>query len=338
MEAQEALGIDFYTTLEDLPDEVLVEILSYLTNVELATCVAPVSKRFKDLATTPTLWKSVELLGYRLSGSSEALGILRKMPLLNSLILAGFWDNLKNNRMMNYIATQALILCPNLRTLELQMTGRGSVSKQLMSAMTTYGLSLKTLKLKPARFIPSDDWQDHEFIQRLEHLELVNCNEDILDIVSDNCDKLTTFIVHSSYFEVLPMEKFLARSRRSLKSIQIHGGWTLSVLRSLCQSPHLTELQIYAWGMKGNELKEATNMPTLKSLLIECGYSLTVADFIKVFSNGRLELLEKLEFKNCPDVTDNVLKKVLLTQICGHFYSISSSRLLMSVQGYPSSW
>ena len=52
------------STLENLPDDVLLEILKYVPNSDLARNVSQVSRRMRDVASYRSLWKRVRLTGY----------------------------------------------------------------------------------------------------------------------------------------------------------------------------------------------------------------------------------------------------------------------------------
>ena len=52
------------SALENLPDDVLLEILEYVPNSDLAVNVSEVSRRTRDVASHRSLWKRVRLAGY----------------------------------------------------------------------------------------------------------------------------------------------------------------------------------------------------------------------------------------------------------------------------------
>ena len=52
------------SALENLPDDVLLEILKYVPNSDLARNVSQVSRRMRDVASHRSLWKRVRLTGY----------------------------------------------------------------------------------------------------------------------------------------------------------------------------------------------------------------------------------------------------------------------------------
>lgn len=65
-------------SFDQLPDEVLVRIFSFLSSVDLSVC-AQVCRRFEILAWTPILWRIIKLEGDRICGDRAVRGVLRQL-------------------------------------------------------------------------------------------------------------------------------------------------------------------------------------------------------------------------------------------------------------------
>ena len=74
------------TSLNDLPDEILLKILSYFGPEDLCFIIAKVCERWNILAKDKTLWKT---LSYSCDDSSD----INRIAEVRCTALLGFWTN-----------------------------------------------------------------------------------------------------------------------------------------------------------------------------------------------------------------------------------------------------
>ncbi|XP_034235453.1 F-box/LRR-repeat protein 7-like isoform X2 [Thrips palmi] len=79
---------EVFPTIQDLPEELVIYILSFLSSSELCTCVAKVCTTWQDLAFTPSLWRSKDYLCRGDQKIEERDEIFHRAPCLRCLTIA----------------------------------------------------------------------------------------------------------------------------------------------------------------------------------------------------------------------------------------------------------
>ncbi|XP_017769716.1 PREDICTED: uncharacterized F-box/LRR-repeat protein C02F5.7-like [Nicrophorus vespilloides] len=99
------------TQLNDLPNEVLLKIFSYIPVKELFYNIRPVCKRYKDLAMSPILWKSIEV-------ENEVPTTTLKQWIKSAKLLK--YLSLRHRHDINSLAEEVSKCCKNLESIKLQ--------------------------------------------------------------------------------------------------------------------------------------------------------------------------------------------------------------------------
>ena len=73
--------------IQNLPNEMLITIFSYLTAKDLCKSAAPVCKHWYDVANSPSLWKKLSVVGDNIS-TEHAKYLLTKSPLLQEMFIS----------------------------------------------------------------------------------------------------------------------------------------------------------------------------------------------------------------------------------------------------------
>lgn len=132
-------------SFDQLPDEVVVKIFSFLKSMDLSVC-AKVCRRFEILAWTPLLWRTIQLEGEGISGDKAIRGVLRQLcgqgrtgtcPSVERIHLTGGCK----------ISDKGLLLlakrCPELT--HLQIHGSVTVTNAALTEVTTRCTNLQHL-------------------------------------------------------------------------------------------------------------------------------------------------------------------------------------------------
>jgi len=292
--------------LTDLPDEVLVRILSNVNRTDLTTKVALVNKRFQRLAKDPTLWTSLTLDDIDGKGgpqldTSDAVLVIRRCILLDHLILAQRTDAVD-------LTLAASENCPRLRHLELRYctTDADEVLRALQESPNLRMLNLVGTgrKNQPP---PVNEALVKRALSELTHLNLFNTRlfaREALLAVASSCKHL----IYLNLEEVtgVSMDNDLANSliqglKESMRGLFLDGEGLddnsfvnlgqCRKLEALGTRPSLISVSstlclgvIFADEMSSQGLASISTLPNLNWLKIKRGKRLTDEDFVKAFS------------------------------------------------------
>lgn len=211
----------FQSNIEQLPDNIILEILSYLSVKDL--CISGrVSRRWRRIARDNSLWRHVDLLPYRLV-PQRIWKVIRThlSECLLTLKIKGFVDtglpNQKKHSLTNAMLQDIKERCPNIRELHLHGCNTEILDVSLLP------VSIKSLT------IASSSWQPRWLKQAdLSNLVYLNLNEsvrvdnfDLDDIIK--CSNLKKLVLEKCYRISDPGFQKIATNLTNLEELDLSG-------------------------------------------------------------------------------------------------------------------
>jgi hypothetical protein len=124
------MQVRMMTSIDDLPDEMLLRIFQYLPAEHLPMTVPAVSARWKDLSQRNTLWKNVTFTPPITMSEEEVAYALQTMPRLQSF-------RLKHGENIDYIVDSLCLYCPDIRHIVMERK-RGPTFDRVLKIVTLY--------------------------------------------------------------------------------------------------------------------------------------------------------------------------------------------------------
>ncbi|XP_049842383.1 uncharacterized protein LOC126293296 isoform X2 [Schistocerca gregaria] len=254
----------WHVTIDDMPDEILIKILSHMSFSELIDVVQKVCPRWRRLSQDPELWDDKEYqIWYWPSSDThtckggttdrEAIQTFRDVPNLRKVCTyRGATSRVFRTLYKN---------CQRLSELRLHVAQKltYSVLKNLVEKCSR----LHTLWI-PSELLKSEKFS--EAVSRLQHLRVLALethspeHTPVLRPLGDGCPRLTEVDFRCTIVGMDDLRYFLNAKRNTLKSICIKwamdGKWcVLPLLTVLADS--LERLQLYDFDIVRDELTEA---------------------------------------------------------------------------------
>ncbi|KAF2351019.1 F-box domain [Trinorchestia longiramus] len=170
------------TTIDMLPNDVLLEIFSYLCPKELSSSVVRVCRKWHDIGHHPSLWKEINFGVYSKDKLSQYVSVVQLHPSIRSIVCDQADEQFLDN---------VVTICPNLRKLVVSFIVD-------MPSYTMERLVAACPNIEFLDFSDTEQWswnfQYHPiiYLQQLKTLKLINCNE----VPSSFISKLTSMCRH----------------------------------------------------------------------------------------------------------------------------------------------
>ncbi|XP_074650951.1 uncharacterized protein LOC141905809 [Tubulanus polymorphus] len=300
--------------ISQIPTEIMLKILMYLTLVELCLNVAPVCKYWYQFAYSPCLWKSLNSNRVvRCMSINTLIRITRCAPFLKRLNLRG--RNLNSNDIQMVTAAipeltdlnlgfcdqldadMLRLIAVNCRDLNaLNVEGCSTVNENCVHIITTMMRQLNSLNLSHCTGL-----SDIDILQIAEHCDkLLRLNIDGIAWITDDC--VTTVVCLHRY---------------NLTHLTLDGAeLTDDCMRFVSKCLNLVELCVcFAELLTDKSLVYLTDLRNLRELQLRKGVEFTVAGLKRAFDCGTWKYLTALDLSECTQVDDNVM--ISIVKCCG---------------------
>ncbi|XP_046982897.1 uncharacterized protein LOC124552616 [Schistocerca americana] len=314
----------YRASILDLPDEIMIKIMSYLTFSELLDVVQKVCSRWKCLSQDAELWY-------------DKVYVVRSWCCSHSATRRGD----KTDRE----AVQTLYNAPNLRTVLIQRGAKSSVFRALytncrqltnLQIGATQKLSysvMKSLVEKCSKIhtlrISNHLLQSPKFVEalsQLQHLHWLQLEEYsatdrrvLLRPLADGCPQLSEIDLGHMYYDFEDLAYFLRAKSRNLKYLGVR--WSMESRR--CIVPLLTvcadtleRLELYQYDVPRNEAREAfvalgklQNLQELTSMSLDSSLTGIVP---LAFRDGGLSKLKLLDLWDGYGLEDDAVVAISL--------------------------
>ncbi|KAH3859996.1 hypothetical protein DPMN_022886 [Dreissena polymorpha] len=296
----------------NLPDEIIVNIFSYLKVQDLCKYASPVCHKWRALVKDHSLWHVLDFSNFHNLSSFNLLQVIRRAPLLRKLSLRG---------RVNLSPVEIAIICescPRIQELDLgfcsdvtetvlqiiiencsvlqkiNVEGGNYIGKRCLQVMSQ-SLSLTALNFSHCMTIQNDDVR-----QLAEHLKIIAINLD-----GNN------FITDSGVFSLVKLQS------AHLQELELDGAEiTDASLYSISQCMDLQRLGIsFCECLTDQSLQYLKNCHNLEHLRLRKGSDFTQAGLSAFFKSGTLAHLRTLNLSECTAINDNVMLDIV--QCCG---------------------
>ncbi|XP_049842865.1 F-box/LRR-repeat protein fbxl-1-like isoform X2 [Schistocerca gregaria] len=305
-------------SIDDLPDEILIKIFSYMSFSELVDVVQKVCSRWRRLSQDLELWADKE---YHIRDSSAIDSDSCKGGMTDREAIQTFCDT-PNLRIvcMRRGATSRVFraLYNNCQKLsELQMHVTQKLSYSVLKNLVEKCSRIHTLRI-PSELLKSEKFS--EAVSHLQHLRVLNVvlrftkSTPVLRPLGDGCPQLAEVDLRSTVVDMDDLRCFLNAKRNTLKSIRIK--WTMAGKK--CVLPLLTVcadslecLQLYGYDIVRDDAREAftalgrlKNLKVLKMAIIKPAPPGTAA---LAFTDGGLPKLRLLDLRGGYGLDDDTV-------------------------------
>ncbi|KAH3811888.1 hypothetical protein DPMN_140305 [Dreissena polymorpha] len=180
-----------------LPNEIIVNIFSYLNAQELCKNASPVCHKWRALAKDHSLWRVLDFSDYDTLSFLDVLPVIRRAPLLRKLSLQG-------NEMVISPVEMGMIcqLCPRIQDLDLSLNHiteeviqivaqNCSVLQKIAAADIDYlrkgcfQVLSQCSSLTALNFAYCKNIQNSDVKKLAEHLKIIAINLDANDLITD---------------------------------------------------------------------------------------------------------------------------------------------------------
>ena len=209
------------TTIEELPDECLIHILSFLPKSTLLYHTSLVTKRFHRLSMDPQLWKTLEFepADHNIEKAKDVVQRARCLKELHVTrkISAGCSPYSYVNEIFKTGYLSATLKC-------LKVASRDEITlpQDFFQNLSNANVRLTDLKFQNAIF-PTDTDQHLACLRDLDLIELDTCRGNIFNALSKICKNLTIISFQPAY-DITPDEwssfvKLISRNKDTLTAV-----------------------------------------------------------------------------------------------------------------------
>lgn len=322
--------------VNELPDEVLLYVFSFLSVEEVCRSVAPVCRTWRDLAADPSLWTS---FAFQYSVTDEQVQeLVSKAPRLVHL-------ELQSHQNGEELLTHVASTCPRLEHLTVKFCQ--NVTEEAMAAMVQGCPDLRHLNLEGSQMTSGQCYIRISGFTNLIHLNLSHssCLDDLgLLAIATHCCQLQYLDIdgiawiHDS--SVVSLTQLRASTLRNLlldgenltdKAFVALGACKQLVCLGISFCENMTDV-----GLRG--LHSLTSLTWLK---LRKGTQLRPQALCQLIQNGGLAYLTYLNLGECTLLDDSVLAAlgfhcpVLLQLELNWCWEVTDAGLSLLVAGCP---
>jgi len=305
--------------ISSLPDELLLNILSYLSQYELHKMAALVCIKWLQLSRDPTLLKKVTLKGDTFGKTEHLVQILSGASMLEELRIRCRDDAI--------VLVQTVAQFSGKRLKRLQINYCPGLTEECTFLLAKNCTDLKFVNLDGTGTI-SDIATGHlTRIISLKNIDLFNCKyvlpEHITNIAT-NCD----FLEQINLGEVTHLNDscidMLLQIRKGTLKVLVLDGEDLSD-NAFCNLSHCDKLEefdiSFAENLGSLVLKEISKLTKLRRLRYSRGKLLTKKDFCDAFSTKNLSRLLNIDFSECSNFDDESM--VCVANTCSELEQVT---------------
>ncbi|PSN39330.1 hypothetical protein C0J52_13306 [Blattella germanica] len=230
---------------DGLPDEIVIEIFSYLNLEDLAYSVPRVSKHWRELSQDYTIWKDKVFRPEDGMDDEQTIQLLKHMPALKSF--SGlYWPGRNIDSIIDAICTS----CNELESFHL--TGGSKLPYCLLEKLTKKCLQLKRLSIPILK--ESDSLERSRLISKLQsltHLEFSDRYAKVSDValilIADGCPSLKYMDLGDNTFHDNHIRYFLQKKQKQLVAFKVWCPISPLTFNSLLECLNLEELLFNAF-------------------------------------------------------------------------------------------
>jgi len=298
--------------LNELPDEIILRIYSYLTTSEILNTMALVCNQFHRISKDPSVIKEIYFRP-NLDTTQQIYitdAIMRSRE-LRTLTLRGRSD-------AEYLVSTVMKSCHKLETLKIIHCPK--LSDDCIASLVESKLahSLKNLNLECTPL--STHWGTSQVIKlrNLTKLNLFNLrlfDSEHLRALAFNCEHLESLnleeVTHLSEDSVITL---IQQRQETLKCLYLDGeSLTDETFRHLFLCQKLQELGIsFAEEMDENGILAISQLSKLIVLKLKRAKKVKADDFVTLFAKKNLCKLQDLDLSECVQVNDEVIKTLAI--------------------------
>lgn len=207
-------------SIDDLPEEILAHIFSFLPLHDLASSVPFVCEAWKSAWNASTIWKDATLTADHSLSEESLLTFLGRTPHLQALVL--------RRHVSDVTLRKACFTCRRLHTLRLHLYQH--VSRDTLQTLARHCSSIRCLEI-PARLL--EDAESVTILDALKHLKELKCFTErnrerttYLRTIADGFPNLERLSIHISLAPPEDIRYLFSRKGSQLVSVTltVHGG------------------------------------------------------------------------------------------------------------------
>ncbi|KAJ4450512.1 hypothetical protein ANN_01939 [Periplaneta americana] len=299
--------------IELLPNEVMLEIFSYLDVIDLALSVQHVNSRWKELSRVRKLWKNKVFVPDDTMLDRDRVNIIKNMPCLRAYVST-------RGRNTELIINALCTYCEDIEHLDLDESH--TLEYPLLVKLTNCFSNIK--KLIIPCLIEDNQLEFFQLIsslQNLTHLGFTDRYETVengvLKPIADGCPSLQHMDLGDNEFKDEDVRYFLTKKQTQLLSFRVECYISLETFKCIIQCKNLEHLHYSSFygcsGIASNEFTFIRNLKNLKTLILRHLSHIEIMAVPTLFEAGSLSKITKLVFdaydlssvlKNCPQLIE----------------------------------
>ncbi|KDR11567.1 F-box protein SKP2A-like [Zootermopsis nevadensis] len=297
-------------SLNDFPDEMLLEILSYFGPEDLCLIISKVCERWNALTRDRTLWKSLSLKCNYDSEFMRVVQVLTDVPALHSFNIYGREDAAQ---LLEFLFDT----CDYLNELILQFCNLGEDSTRLLTDIVAFYPDLEVLVLKGCKPLTDAGYSLIPRLQKLSGLNLSHCKDltgkTVCDIVEScqNLKKLNLDDVTKIFDDDVIC--IIRKVGGQLTSLILDGEDLTDVAFSyLNNCARLQQLEVsFCEEMTDKGLLEGIGpLQELRSLRLKKGQNLTASGLSTFLHRPAMACIVDLNLSECSSLDDHGLEGI----------------------------
>ncbi|GLH14708.1 Uncharacterized protein GBIM_19046 [Gryllus bimaculatus] len=284
-------------TINDLPDEILVEIFSYLTVEDLATRVRKVCSRWEEVAKENKLWRNLTYTPSNKTSLDQIIEVLKGAPKLQMFIPEGEYIN---GQLLKAVVTY----CKDIRSLKIRVNKADNI---LVLIVVFFCRSIEDLSIETEDFVSTKYLLMVSLCPKLRHLKLsgqtVDNNDSLFSDILNGFPSLRRLDISNLHYKHNDLKCFLKQNKNKLHYLCVNccppaQSCLLPVLAKYC-----TVLEIlHVFGHRGisssAEFSCFKNMKHLKDLSVIDFQCNNIYGAIDYFESGVVHNLHSLKLSN----------------------------------------
>ncbi|XP_067011983.1 F-box/LRR-repeat protein fbxl-1 [Anabrus simplex] len=296
-------------SIDSLPDELMVEIFTYIPMEELVTSVQNVSRRWNSLALDGRLWKDYTFAPPANYGTEQIVKLLSKMPRLKSFSFSEMHDfHPIILALCRHCPEVMKVTCntPNADLEDIELFSKGLPSLEYLNVHPTTLYHMMS-QVRPNSFSKLSrlkcSWSTEYYGMYLaEHTDVVNINFKSLQ-------HLEVMTVYNSSL----MEKLIEDNAGSLQQLSVSGVYD-KLLSIILKCEKLAELKLnflsrVCDGFKSS-LPQIGKMKNLKTLSLRLFVDSSKDVLCNLFADGNLRGLVELDLSHCMNFSPRVAASI----------------------------
>ncbi|XP_077984797.1 uncharacterized protein LOC144439385 [Glandiceps talaboti] len=292
--------------LASLPTEITMKIYSYLTPKELLLYVAPVCKKWKELAHDPILWQSLCVNANETIDSYDLCKIIRGATLLKHLSLRARDElNITEVKMIT-------VHCTHLQSLDLGFCD--NVNEKIIGAITQNCNNLETVNVEGCERITDKCISFLASLPKLKSLNVSHCikiTDTGVNTLAVLCEKLEEVNIDGIPWITDNAVKLLANERKEqLKAVYLDGAeMTDTSIEYISKCKNLQVLSVsFAEQFTDISLRHVQSLQNLKYLRLKRGVEYSDHCLTQMFLCPNLHQLTFLNLTECSELSDKALE------------------------------